>query len=286
MKNNFLKIFSIFFILLLILFFIYHQESKPHDLEVYFLDVGQGDSILIRTPDNVDILIDGGPDKKVLTEIGKILPFWDKDIELMLLTHPHDDHLIGLISVLNKYQVDKVIYNSADEKNNNFQEFEKIIDEKNIPVSQSYYGDKINFGNDVYLETIYPFKNLDLKQIENLNNQSMINRLIYQDSEFLFTGDAEQEAEELILQNNINPRADVLKIGHHGSKTATSQDFLDKINSSYAIISCGLNNKFKHPHFITLYKLNKKNINIFRTDQDKTIKCESDGVDIACGKML
>jgi len=281
-----LQILAISFVLLLILIFIYQQESKPHDLEVYFLDVGQGDSILIRTPDNIDILIDGGPDKKVLTEIGKILPFWDQNIELMILSHPHDDHLVGLVAVLNKYEVDKVIYDSQDEKNNNFQEFKKIIKEKNIPISQSFYGEQINFSQDLYLQIIFPFKNIDLEKIENLNNTSIVTRLVYKNNKFLFTGDVEQETEQLILQNQIDIQADILKVGHHGSKTSSSENFLDAVQPLEAVIMCGIDNKFKHPHFITLYKLNARNTNIFRTDQDKTIKCNSNGVDITCGKML
>lgn len=281
-----LKTFFISFILLSILLFIYYQESQPHDLEVYFLDVGQGDSMLIRTPDNQDILIDGGPDKKVLTEIGKILPFWDKDIELMILTHPHDDHLVGLVAVLNKYQVNKIIYDSQDEKNSNFQEFEKIIQKKNISTGQLFYSDKIYFDHNIYLETIYPFKNINLEEIENLNNTSIINKLVYHDSSIIFTGDAEQETEALILNNNINIQADILKVGHHGSKTASSENFLDAVLPQEAVIMCGVDNKFKHPHFITLYKLKARKINIFRTDEDKTIKCQSNGVDINCIKML
>ena len=119
-----------------------------------------------------------------------------------------------------------------------------------------------------------------------MNNTSIISRLIYHDSTFLFTGDAEQETEEIILENNIDVQADVLKVGHHGSKTASSENFLNAVQAKKAVIICGVDNKFKHPHFITLYYLNKKNIEIFRTDQDKTINCESSGVDINCQKML
>lgn len=285
-SKKFFKLLSASLALCVVAAYFYYEQSKPHGLLVYYLNVGQGDSILIRTPDNQDILIDGGPDKAVLSELGKHLPFWDRDIELMILTHPHDDHVAGLVSVLNQYQVDKVLYNDAAYENNNYAEFKKIIKEKNIATANFFYGDKINLSPDIYFEGIFPFSNLDLNSIENVNNISIVNRLVYKENEFLFTGDTEQETEQLILENNINVKADVLKVGHHGSKTASTEAFLDAVKPKQAVISCGLGNKFKHPHFITLYKFKQRGVKIWRTDEDGTIKCEGDGVEIICEKML
>lgn len=266
--------------------YFYIEQSKPHGLQVYYLNVGQGDSVLIRTPDNQDILIDGGPDKAVLSELGKYLPFWDRDIELMLLTHPHEDHIAGLIPVLNQYQVNKILYNDVAYENNNFAEFEKIIQDKKIDTASFVYGDKINLAPDIYLESVYPFGNSDLNAIENINNTSLVSRLVYKENEFIFTGDAEQETEQIILDNQINIQADVLKVGHHGSKTASIEAFLDAVKPSQAVISCGVGNKFKHPHFITLYKFQQRDYTIWRTDEDGTVKCEGDGIEINCEKML
>lgn len=281
--HKLLKILSLLLLLSIILLFFYYQQSQPHDLEIYFLDVGQGDSILIRTPNNNDILIDGGPDKRVLNELGKILPFYDRDIELMILTHPHDDHDTGLISVIKKYQVDKIIYNDFNAQDPMFLEFKKIIQEKNIPVNTFFQNDQIILDKNIFLKSLYPIKDLSIDLKKNENNTSIISQLIYQNNKILFTGDAEQEEEMAVL--NLDLKSDILKVGHHGSKTASSLEFLEKINPINAIISCGLNNKFKHPHFKTLYNLQQKNINIFRTDQDNTIKCSSSGLEIKCAKL-
>lgn len=283
MPKKILKIASLLLLLSLILLFIYYRQSRPHDLEIYFLNVGQGDSVLIRTPNNNDILIDGGPDKSVLNELGKILPFYDRDIELMILTHPHDDHDTGLISVINKYQVDKVLFNDFQASDAMFLEFKKIIQEKNISSNSFYQNDQIVLDNNIILKSLYPIKDLPLDLRKNANNTSIIAQLIYKNNKILFTGDAEQDEEKMILDRDL--KSDILKVGHHGSKTATSLDFLNRINPQEAIISCGQDNKFKHPHFITVYRLQQKNINIFRTDQDGTIKCNSNGIKINCQKL-
>lgn len=283
MNIKLLKITSLLLSLSIILLFFYYQQSQPHDLEIYFLDVGQGDSILIRTPNDNDILIDGGPDKSVLNELGKILPFYDRDIELMILTHPHDDHATGLISVINKYQVDQVLLNDFNFQDAMFLEFKKIIQEKKISTKFFYQNDQIILDNNIILKSLYPIKDLPVDLKKNENNTSLIAQLIYQNNKFLFTGDAEQDAEQIILDQDI--KSDVLKIGHHGSKTASSKEFVEKVNPQYAIISCGLDNKFKHPHFKTLYNLQQKKINIFRIDQDSTIKCTSNGLELNCTKL-
>jgi len=283
MHKKLLKIVFFFLLLSMILLFIYYRESQPHDLEIYFLNVGQGNSVLIRTPNNNDILIDGGPDKSVLNELGKILPFYDRDIELMILTHPHDDHDTGLISVIDKYHVNKVLFNDFAATDSMFLEFKKIIQEKNIPVSSFYQNDQITLDYNIFLKSLYPVKNLSIDLKKNANNTSMIAQLIYNNNKIIFTGDAEQDEEKKILDRDL--KSDILQVGHHGSKTATSQDFLNRVNPQKAIISCGQDNKFKHPHFITVYKLQQKNIDILRTDQDGTIKCDSNGIKINCQKL-
>ena len=286
MNNKPFKILCACLALSIALGWIYQQESRPHDLEVYFLDVGQGDSILIRTPDNQDILIDGGPGQTVLMRLAAVLPFWDRDIELMILTHPHDDHVAGLVPVLERYQVEQVWYTQAAYENPNYLEFQKIIQEKNIPHQKTFYGNKLEVGENLFLETLYPFSNMDLNEIENINNTSIINRLVYGETEFLFTGDAETEVEEILLHNQLDLHADLLKAGHHGSKTASSKEFLAAVQPKIVMIQCGLGNKFNHPHFKTLLALQEIGVEIFRNDLAGTIKCESNAIVINCKKML
>ncbi len=273
------KIILASLVLCAILILVYINESKPHDLEVYYLDVGQGDAILIRTPDNQDILIDGGPDDNILLELSKILPFWDRDIELVILTHPHDDHVAGLVPVLKRYQVDQVWYTEADYDNPNYKQFQEIITQKNIPHTQVFYNQILDLNN-IQLEVLYPFINTEIP--ENINNISTVIKLVNQENKFLFTGDAEEEVEEALIHNQIDVSADVLKAGHHGSKTASTLEFLKAVTPSQIIIQCGLANKFSHPHFKTLYNLENLNLPVLRNDLDGTIKCESDGSQIKC----
>lgn len=269
---KYIKIIISALIIFLCLIFFYYQQNQVTELAVYFLDVGQGDAILIRTPNNQDILIDGGPDKSVLTELDKILPFWDRDIELMILTHPHDDHLIGLNYVLENYQVEEVAYEDVDFYNPNFDFFQEYINNVQIKKMALAFNNKINLSENIFLE-IYNYNKLE--KFEDINDSSLIIKLIDEKNKYLFMGDASAILEEKLIITYMDLKADVLKVGHHGSKTASSIDFLNQVAPNYTIIPCGINNKFKHPHFKTLYNLGQQNINILRTDLIGTIKCIS-----------
>ena len=253
------------------------QQLQPHDLEVYFFDVGQGDATLIRTPENQDILIDGGPDDKVVYHLGNTLPFWDRDIELLILTHPHEDHVAGIPEVMKKYEVDKVIYMDVDYENENFEEMKRLIEEKQIEATPTYWGDIFYFDSGIRLETIFPFVNSDLEDFEDLNDSSIVNRLVYGEIEVLLTGDSGEVVEEQIIINKIDIESDILKAGHHGSKYSSSLDFVEAVAPESSIFQVGMGNQFKHPHFITLYNFDRLGIDIFRTDEQGTIKVESDG---------
>jgi len=253
------------------------HEMQPHDLEVYFFDVGQGDCILIRTPENQDILIDGGPDDKVVSHLGSTLPFWDRDIELLILTHPHEDHVAGIPDVMKKYEIDKILYMDVDYENTNFEEMKRMIEENGIEAGPTYWGDIFYFDSEIRLETIYPFVNSDLDEFEDLNDTSIVNRLVYGETEILLTGDAGEPVEEEIIGNNIDIEADILKAGHHGSKYSSSLEFIEAIEPESSIFQVGAGNQFKHPHFVTLYNFDRYGIDIYRNDEQGTIKVESDG---------
>ncbi|MFH1537291.1 MAG: MBL fold metallo-hydrolase [Patescibacteria group bacterium] len=257
-----------------------YYQLQPHDLEIYYFDVGQGDAVLIRTPENQDILIDSGPDDKIVYHLGNTLPFWDRDIELLILTHPHEDHVAGIPDVLKRYEVDKILYMDVEYENANFEEMKNMIEEKGIEYGETFWGDKFYFDSGIILETLFPFANSELNDFEDLNDTSIVSRLIYQDNEFLFTGDSGQMIEEQILYNGIDASADVLKVGHHGSKYSSSMPFLKWVDPEYAIIQSGVGNQFKHPHFVTLWNLDKLSIDIFRNDEQGTIKVESNGENV------
>ena len=246
--------------------------SAENKLEVAFLDVGQGDASLIKTPFGQNILIDGGSDYKVIEELEKILPWWDATIDLMILTHPHDDHVAGLIFVLERYDVKKILYTGVVHSAPAYLEWLKIIKAKNIPLVIIDRPQEIIFGDSCVLDIIYPKQSLLGKSVNNLNNSSIIAELDCEDRTVLFMGDAEIEVEEeLIKTGNLN-RVEILKVGHHGSNTSSIQEFLELVNPQKAIISSGKDNKFGHPSLRIIKRLERLGAEILRTDLNGTIR--------------
>jgi len=263
--------------------------SPPEELEVDFLDVGQGDAILIKSPFGQNILIDGGPDSKVIEGLGKNLPFWDKRIDLMVLTHPHDDHVTGLIEVIKRYSVKKILYTGVIHSAPNYLAWLEKIRERKIPLVIIDRPQKIVLGDDCYMEIIYPRKSFLAQETANLNNSSIVAKLVYGQTKFLLMGDAEIEVEKELL--NLTPPlargggevdlfAQVLKVGHHGSDTSSSEEFLKAVNPQIAAIQVGKDNDFGHPSLRILKRLERAGAEILRTDKNGTIKLVSDGREI------
>lgn len=259
-------------------FFESFEESKA--LEVNFFDVGQGDAILIKTPDHQRILIDGGPSSAVVNKLGENLPFYDKKIDLIILTHPHADHLDGLIEVLKRYEVKKILSTGATHTTPDYLAWLEEIKKQNVPMEIAAAGQTIDFGGGVKIEIFYPKENLAGKSAENLNNTSIVAKLIFGQTSFLFTGDAETEAEDELIGGGTDLKADVLKVAHHGSKNATSQNFLEKVQPKFAVISVGADNQFGHPNAMTMKRLENIGAEIFRTDEDGDVKMVSDGIKV------
>lgn len=254
-----------------------HQDNK---LYAYFFDVGQGDAIYLRTPDNQDIVIDGGPDNAVLSQLGTYMPFYDRKIELMILTHPHEDHINGLIEMLDKYKVDKVLAPLVSYDSASVVEWERKLTSNNIAVSSGLQGQKIGLGTS-RIEILSPSE--ELLQDDNVNNASIVLKYIYGNTKLVLTGDAEEEAEAYMIKSEgVNLQADFLKVGHHGSKTSSTGSFLDLVKPEYAVISVGAGNKFNHPSSNTIEKLKEREIEYFRTDYNGTIFCISDAQRLTC----
>ena len=255
--------------------------NPPENLGVDFLDVGQGDAILIKTPFGQNILIDGGPDNKVIEELGKNLPFWDRQIDLMVLTHPHDDHATGLIEVIKRYSVKKILYTGVVHSAPNYLAWLEAIRERKIPLIIIDRPQKIILGDNCYLEIIFPRKSLLAREVDNLNNSSIVARLVYGETKFLLMGDAEIEVEKELLSSGADLSAQVLKTGHHGSDTSSSQEFLEAVSPRTAVIQVGKDNDFGHPSLRILKRLERAGAEILRTDLDGTIKLVSNGKEIS-----
>lgn len=250
-------------------------------LHVVICDVGQGDAILVRTPHGSDILIDGGPDDSVLSCLGKHLPFWDKTIEVMILTHPHADHLTGLIDVAKRYRVLAFGNEKIDNPNSLYKELVKQLEQNHTQQRYLYQGDKFIIKDGVSLQTLWPTQewvNQSSVNGENLNENglSVIELLSYKNFKALFTGDAQAEDMERI--DSLAGAIDLLKVPHHGSRFGLTAEILDILNTKIAAISVSKNNKYGHPTPFILDLLKSLSIKTLRTDQVGDIEIISDGL--------
>lgn len=256
-------------------------------LEVYFLDVGQGDAILIITPENQTMLIDGGPNNKILQKLGEYLPAFSKRIDIILLTHPHADHVIGLVEVFKRYEIGAVILSGAELKTDVYSEFLKTTLEKNIPVIIAEAGEAIHFSNNLEFDILSPEQTENLvfnKKSEgfgsggnDVNDTSIAGKLIFNDFSAMFMGDATSKIENRILSYGENLKSDILKVGHHGSKYSSSLLFLKTVSPKAAIIEVGAKNFYGHPSESALSRLKIIDASIFRTDQNGDIKVLTNG---------
>lgn len=233
---------------------------------VYFLNIGQGDSIMIKTPENHHILVDGGPENFVLNELIEIMPFFDKQIDLMILTHPHADHVSGLIEVLKRYQVDNILITGVDYGSPEYSEFLKEISMQNVRVFLAEGKTDFKFG-EVFVDILYPEKQLISEQFDNPNNSSIAMMVKFRDKKILLTGDLELEGEAGLIRTGARLKADIFKAGHHGSRTSSSLNLLKLVRPKIVVIQSGKENSYRHPHEETLNNLSKLGIKVYRNDQ-------------------
>ena len=258
--------------------FIWHAvvtEESRTKLTTAFLDVGQGDSIFIEAPNGNQILIDGGPGKSTLREIGKLMPYYDRSIDMLIVTNPDKDHFAGFIDVLRRYHVEGVLLPGTISNTAAYGEFEKIIKEKGVKKALARRGMNIDLGDGVSLSILFPDRDVSNWKT---NDGSVVTRLSYGEKSFLFMGDSTVKTEGIIIfKNSAGLKSDVLKLGHHGSRTSTSAALLGYANPSYAIISAGRNNSYGHPHKEVLALLEKFKIPHLITYEEGTIVFETDG---------
>ncbi len=277
MKKNcgYLKYYLIASGLIVILALNYIFTLSDGKLHVFFLDVGQGDATLIRSPDNSYILIDGGPDDSVLRGLGRVMPFYARTIDLVILTHPHPDHINGLIEVLKRYEVKSVLLTGINYDYAGYSEFINLLAQNGVKVIFAT-GRDFEFGG-LDFDMIFPFDSIQGRRFENVNNSSIVFRMIDGECVFYFSGDAETLEEEAILAARGDIGANILKVGHHGSRTASGDTIVSLIHPDYAVISVGKDNKFNHPHAETIDTMQKHYVKILRTDILGAIEFESDG---------
>ncbi len=296
------------------------SQNKP--LEVNFFDIGQGDAIFITTPARHQILIDGGPNSDILEKLNQEMPFWDKTIDLIILTHPEHDHYFGLLEVLQRYKVENILWSGILRDTNEYKKWRNLLEQENARIIIAEQGQKIIYSSNViarsatspqtggatkqshsplviasepadersnpicYFDILHPFENLENQETKNPNNTSVVARLVFGENSFLFTGDIYKSVERDLIERGIYLKSDVLKVCHHGSKTSSAEEFIEYVSPEIAVILVGKDNPYKHPRPETLATLEKFGINILRTDIDGDIKLISNGSEIEIRKQF
>lgn len=279
MKRN-AQLFLFAFALLLFatgsIWYVAREFEREPVLTVAFLDVGQGDAIFIESPSGKQMLIDGGPDKRVVRELSRVMPFFDRSLDVVLNTHPDKDHIGGLPEVLRRYEVARVLDSGVESDSGTYGYYRQLIETKNIEYTEARRGQVINFGDGAYAEILFPDRNLD--GISNDNNASVIVRVVYASTSVMLTGDASQSIERYLV--SLDPAeldSDILKAGHHGSRTSSAPEFVQAVTPQWAIISAGKNNSYNHPHQEVMNVFASSSVAVLGTYDFGTVIFESDG---------
>lgn len=250
--------------------------ETPEELKIHFIDVGQGDSILLQYGDDA-VLIDGGYPESGIMLLDYLENQGVEELDLVVATHAHGDHVGGLATVLSAYPTGRVWSGTRHYYTNYYEDFLYYADQQNLTVEHPRAGERFFMGDgDVSLQVLGPVADYPLE----VNNTSLVIMVQYGENRFLLTGDMEREAELDLINSGADLKADVLKVGHHGSYSSTSYIFLNEVMPTYGVISCGRNNDYGHPHDAPMSRLRDADVTIFRTDEMGTIVAVSDGTDI------
>jgi competence protein ComEC len=260
------------------------QPVTGSELTVWMLDVGQGESVLLKEPSGKKILFDGGPDDKVLSEIGSVLPPWDRHIDLVILSHNHSDHIRGLISVLSRYDVSEIWISGAIHTTADYEAFLAQLTKNSLKPTIVYFDTtcqelecppRQHFG-EIDLQVYHPNNDMTAVLPDHQHDAGVVVKATFSSMSILLTGDLEPENENELLEDCQPPRcslkANILQVTHHGSGNATSKEFLEMVKPQAALIPVGLNNSFGHPREQTLERLKSAGVPIFRTDTQGRIK--------------
>lgn len=293
------KVLIIFFFLILLGLSYGILSTLPDGkIHIFFCNVGQGDGAYIKNPNGMDMVIDGGPDDSILACLGRHMPFYDRTIDLVLLTHPQKDHMQGLISVVERYHVNHFIIGNEGNPTDGYDHLLLDLRKMKLPVHNLYAGDKFRMGNVKY-DVIWPSLSWVAAHIEaspsalntlpsrnagvlgvstsnDLNDFSYVIHISFNHFDALFTGDGDQKIQPEIMENGEIPKVEVLKFPHHGSKTGISKEFLEKVSPQFSVISVG-RNSYGHPSHEAMDLLNSEHIQYLRTDQHGDIEVVSDG---------
>lgn len=271
-------LYLIFVLIFTVIFIFYLDYQSLHrKLTFAMLDVGQGDALFIESPSGVQVLVDGGPPKKILSALSRVMSPFDRNIDAIIITNPDADHIGGFLDVLKVYKVGRVFEPGTFNDSKTYQNLEDEIKSKNIPDTLVRKGMRLNLGGGVMLDILFPDRDVSSW---TSNDGSVVGKLSYGNTSVMLTGDATIKTEKIILSENTpeSLHSTILKVGHHGSRTSTGEDFVKAVSPRYALISDGKNNKYGHPHKETLDTLMQFRAKVLRTDLLGTIVFSCDRI--------
>ncbi|MFA5934412.1 MAG: MBL fold metallo-hydrolase [Candidatus Paceibacterota bacterium] len=275
--NKNIKLYSLLFLIIINIIIFYAVSFGDHKglLKVTFLDVGQGDSVFIESPDGNQILIDSGANKNISNVLSRVMPFYDRSIDVLIATHPDQDHIGGFPEILKRYKVGRYFDDGLVGETATFKEISyKLVDEK-INEERLIKNEILDLGDGVFLKIFYP--SIELEGSDT-NKNSVVTKLIYGDSNILLTGDIPTDVEKyLAMTEGKELKSDILKVAHHGSRNSLSEEFFSAVSPEYSIISASKDNSFGHPHKEIIDALNNIGTNILRTYEMGDITFVSDG---------
>lgn len=275
-KKKYLIIIVSVLLISFLFFLILKNVHKDGLLKIIFIDVGQGDSIYIEAPNGKQVIIDGGKGEVILPKLMKIMPFFDKSIDMVINTNADEDHTGGLLKILDNYKVSSFMEPGVENDTLTYRNIQKEIGGKNIKKIIGRRGDRINLDQDIYIDVIFPDREVSGWE---RNDASLVLKLVYKDQSFLLMGDATKYTENIIRWNESKNYidSDVIKLGHHGSDTSSGEYFLSLVSPDVAIISAGKDNKYGHPHKEVLDTLENLKIKYLITYEEGDIIMKSDG---------
>ena len=275
-KINFLLIIVLILLVSDGLLFYLDFKNSNRDFVFAMLDVGQGDALFVESPTGTQVLIDGGPPRKILGALSRVMSPFDRTIDSIIVTNPDQDHIGGFLDVLKVYKVGAVLESGTFNDSKTYQNLKEEIKNKKIPDILARRGMRLNLGGGAVIDILFPDRDVS---DWTTNDGSVVGKLSYGETSIMLMGDATEETERIILEENSKNTllSDILKVGHHGSRTSTSPQFVEAISPTHAFISAGGDNRYGHPHQEVLDTLNQFGVKIFRTDLLGTIIMKSDG---------
>jgi competence protein ComEC len=281
--SHFKTYFRWYLLLILVVFSVilwraYEHENRHGILTFAVLDIGQGDAIYIESPTGTQVLVDGGPGNNLLRALPEVMPWYDRHIDMIVVTNPDKDHYEGFIPLLDKYNIDAVLESGTHSPTDTYAYLENKIKQKGIPESFGRRGEKIDLGGGAYLEVLFPDR--DVSGLSS-NDGSLVMKLVYGDTSVMLQGDSTAKIEDYLLTNTATStlHSTILKAGHHGSKTSSTPEYVAAVAPAITVASSGVDNDYGHPNKETVATMQSDNIPFYDTCNNGTLIFESDGKD-------